>query len=234
MRSWSWRRWLAIGLGIAVVVFVGGPWVYIHVIEGPAPDPLSLDTPSADASGGTGSATEGGAAADGTWRVMDGSVVGYRVEEVLFGQSNEAVGRTDAVTGSITISGTTITEAAFTVDMTTVTSDESRRDAQFDGRIMETATFPTATFELTDPIELGSIPAQNEERTVRATGELTLHGVTKTTMFEISGRYSGSVVRIAGQVPITFADWGISNPSFGPVTTEDHGVLEFALNFTKG
>ena len=39
------------------------------------------------------------------------------------------------------------------------------------------------------------------------------------------------VIRDSGRTPITFADWNISNPSFGPVTTEDNGVLEFALNF---
>jgi hypothetical protein len=43
---------------------------------------------------------------------------------------------------------------------------------------------------------------------------------------------AGSVVQVAGSIPITFADWSIPNPSFGGVvTTDDHGVLEFALNF---
>ena len=43
---------------------------------------------------------------------------------------------------------------------------------------------------------------------------------------------TGSIVQVAGSIPITFADWNIPNPSFGGVvTTEDHGVLEFALNF---
>ena len=46
----------------------------------------------------------------------------------------------------MTLDGAIVTDASFTVDMTTVTSDESRRDAQFDGRIMETSVYPTATF----------------------------------------------------------------------------------------
>ena len=37
-------------------------------------------------------------------------------------------------------------------------------------------------------------------------------------------------IRVLGRLPIVFADWNIGNPSFGPVTTEDHGVLEFLLN----
>jgi hypothetical protein len=33
---------------------------------------------------------------------------------------------------------------------------------------------------------------------------------------------------------VTFADYGIASPSFGPVTTEDSGEIEFLLAFTRG
>jgi polyisoprenoid-binding protein YceI len=125
-----------------------------------------------------------------------------------------------------------VTAATFTVDLTTVQSDQSRRDGQFNGRIMETSAYPTATFTLTPPIQLRSVPAQGTKRTYEATGNLTLHGVTKRLTFKVTGLYTGSTVQVAGSIPITFADWNIPNPSFGPVTTEDHGVLEFELNFS--
>ena len=233
MGTWSWKRWLAIGLGVVLVLVVVGPWVYIHLIEGPAPAPLGLGSPSAAATGAPASSIDP-ANAGGEWAIADGSVVGYRVAEVLFGQDNEAVGRTDAITGSMTIDGTTVTAASFTVDMTTVTSDQARRDEQFDGRIMETSIYPTATFTLTEPIELGDLPAEGQNQTYSATGDLELHGVTRSVTFDVDGRYSGSLVQIAGSIPIAFADWNIGNPSFGPVTTEDHGTLEFALDFNRG
>jgi polyisoprenoid-binding protein YceI len=192
---------------------------------------LALTSPSA---GGTSSDPSQATGTDGAWKVSTGSLVGYRVKDVLFGQSNVAVGRTDKITGSVTVSGTSITAGSFTVDMATVTSDQSRRDEQFNGRIMDTGTFPTATFKLTKPIQLGSIPAQGVEKTVQATGELTLHGVTRTVAFDLTGRLTGSEVQVAGSIPITFADWNIPIPSFGPITTEDHGVLEFALSFVHG
>jgi polyisoprenoid-binding protein YceI len=193
---------------------------------------LALATPSASLTdSGNATTSPGAVAADGTWNVTDGSVVGYRVKEVLFGQGNTAVGRTSSITGSMTVTGTTVSKATFTVDMTSVTSDQSRRDGQFNGRIMDTATYPTATFTLTQPIDLGSIPADGVRRTFRATGTLTLHGVTKAVMFSVTGQYTGSLVQVAGSIPITFSAWDIPNPSFGGVvTTEDHGVLEFALN----
>jgi len=86
-------------------------------------------------------------------------------------------------------------------------------------------------FTLTQHIELGSVPAQGTKQTYQVTGSLTLHGVTKTVTFKVTGLYTGSSAQVAGSIPITFADWSIPNPSFGPVSTEDHGVLEFALNF---
>lgn len=223
------KRWIVIGFAAVAVALVAGPYVYIHFIQGDAPPPLTLTstTPSAaTASGSTGST-------NGTWNVTDGAVVGYRVKEVLFGQSADAVGRTSAITGSMTVDGTSITDATFSVDMTTVTSDESRRDDQFNGRIMEVSTFPTATFTLTQPIDLGTIPAVGSKQTFEATGDLTLHGVTKSVTFNVSGQYDGTTVQIAGSIPVTFADYNIANPSFGPVTTEDNGVLEFALNFIQ-
>jgi polyisoprenoid-binding protein YceI len=94
---------------------------------------------------------------------------------------------------------------------------------------METNVYPTATFTLTEPIDLGTLLDANTDVAATATGDLTLHGVTKAVTIDIDGRYTGSNVEIAGSIPITFADWGISNPSFGPVTTEDHGVLEFSI-----
>ena len=89
----------------------------------------------------------------------------YRVTEVLFGQDAEATGAADGVTGTVEIAGTTVVEPVdVEVDMTTFESPESQRDGQFQGRIMETAEFPTATFTLTEPIDLGRDPGRRRAR----------------------------------------------------------------------
>jgi len=96
----------------------------------------------------------------------------------------------------------------------------------------EASSYPTAGFTLAEPITLGSIPAQGVERSFPAKGTRTLHGVTKTVAFTVSAQNLGSTIQVVGSIPITFADWNISNLSFPSlVTTEDHGVPEFALNF---
>jgi polyisoprenoid-binding protein YceI len=225
------KRWLIGGLAALIAVVVGGPYLYIHVFSKKAPPKLSLattDTTVGSSSDTTAAGSTASVALDGAWKVSSGSTVGYRVKEVLFGQSNTAVGRTSSVTGQFAASGTSINSGTFTVDMTSVTSDKSMRDRQFQGRIMETSTFPTATFELTKPIDLGSVPADGATKTVSATGKLTLHGVTKT----LTARRSANSIEVSGQLPITFADWNITNPSFGgTVTTDDNGTLELLLKF---
>jgi polyisoprenoid-binding protein YceI len=226
---------LAVALPVAALLAFGGTWGYVEFIKGEAPARLTLDgtgePATSDTSGGTGSADTSGV--EGTWKATSGSEAGYRVNEVLLGRNAEAAGRTDDVTGELVIAGTQVTNATVTVDMTSVTSDENRRDNQFRGRIMNVATYPTSTFTLTQPIDLGGLPADGEKITVPATGQLTLHGTTKTITVDLVARRNGANIEVNGTIPIVFAEWGIPNPSFGPVTTEDHGELELLVVFSR-
>jgi len=238
-----WKWVLGAVLAVAVLIPVG-TYVYIHFVEGDAPKPLTLDsgasqpTPTSPTtatpapSQTTASTAAGAAGGSGTaFRPTPASVVGYRVKETLFGQSNEAVGRTSDVTGSMTLSGATVGAVDLTVNMKTVKSDQSQRDGQFNGRIMDTSTYPTATFKLTQPLTLSSVPSDSTVVNAKATGNLTLHGVTKAVTFDLTAQRDGANVKVNGTIPITFADYKIDNPSGGPATTEDHGVVEFLVVF---
>ena len=258
-RSRRLAIWILVAVASVLALVVGGTWVYIHLIKDDPPAKLTLETgdtsgsastaPSSDADSVTTAATAGGAAAtttpaapsgaassgsiDGAWSASDQSLLGYRVKEVLFGQSTEGVGRTNAITGSLSIAGSTVEKGDFTVDMTTVKSDSGNRDNQFQGRIMDTSTFPTSTFALSQPIDLGSVPAEGQTVTASATGDLTLHGTTKPVTFDVQAQLKDGTIEVNGTIPIVFADYGIPNPSFGPASTEDNGVLEFLLVFTR-
>jgi polyisoprenoid-binding protein YceI len=240
-RRWPW--WLGGGIVVALLLVVGGPFVYIHFIQGNPPPKLTFSnadratTTTAAAAGTSGAAATTAApstdSVDGTWTATSASQAGYRVKEVLFGQDSDAVGRTNKITGQLTIAGTKATAASFTVDMKSVTSDQSQRDRQFQGRIMDTSSFPTATFTLNQPIDFGSLPPDKTEISVRANGKLTLRGMTKDVTVPLTARRNGANIEVAGSIPITFAEWNIPNPSIGPVTTEDHGVIEFLLVFNR-
>lgn len=219
---------------LLVLIFVGGPFVYINFIRDDAPDRLKLSTvETTKPNGSTSSTTPTAAAVDGAWIVKAGSTVGYRAKEILFGQSADAAGRTTAVTGTLTMDGTTAESGDFTADLTKVTSDQANRDNQFRGRIMDTTNFPNATFELTEPIELTSIPADLVEVKASATGDLTLRGNTKSVTFDVTARRNGDTIEINGSIPITWSDYGIPAPSGGPAQVEDSGELEFLITFQR-
>ncbi|HEX3823947.1 MAG TPA: YceI family protein [Mycobacteriales bacterium] len=147
-----WLRWVVAGVVVLVVLAIGVPFVYIHFIEGPAPAKFSLSSSAAPPVGGALTTSQ----VDGNSTIGTGSQAGYRVQEVLGGQNNNAVGRSSHVTGALQVTGTKVAKAAFIVDLRTVVSDQSQRDDQFNGRTMDTAQFPTATFTLTKSISLSA------------------------------------------------------------------------------
>ena len=234
--SRRWALWLAGGALLAVAAVAGGTFIYIHFISGPAPAQLSLK-PSGTGSAPSAAAGSTAAAAaplTGTWRVASGSVVGYRVKEVLFGQDNIAVGRTSTITGQLKINGTTVTAGSFTVQMATIKSDQSQRDAQFRSRIMDTSAYPTGTLMLTRPMALTPLPGAGVIKTYTAAGQLTLHGHTRPVTFTLSAERTSAGIEVSGSIPVLFADWSIPNPSFGNViTTQNHGVLEFLIKLDR-
>jgi polyisoprenoid-binding protein YceI len=225
------RNSIVLGIVLVVLLALAVPYVYIHFIEGPPPAKLTLPTASATKTTTGSSATS----VSGTLNVGEGSVVGYRVSEVLIGQNSTAVGRTSKVWGSIDVSGTNITKATFSANMASVVSDQSERNAQFDGRIMDVSEYPTATFTLTSPIKLGSLPQQGAITKASATGELTMHGVTKPVTFSVSIERTASGLAALADIPIKFSVWSIENPSIGGfVTTADNGTLEVLLSVASG
>lgn len=238
MTKWIVR--IVIAAAVLIGLVYGGILLWTKVINPPeeklSTDDLSqvlAETTSTVATESSPAPTDAPVGVDGTWTATNESTLGYRVKEVLGGVDTEGVGRTNAVTGSLTIAGTSVTAAEFTVDVASITSDSSRRDGQFNGRIMDTATYPTATFVLTTPIELGSIPADGEQITVDASGDLTLRGTTNAVTFPLTAEYANGRIGVFGNISVTFADYGIPNPSNGFAVTGDDGLLEFVLVFTR-
>ena len=168
-----------------------------------------------------------------TWTIVEGSEVGYRVAEVLFGIDTEGVGRTESVTGSIALDGTSIVSAEFSVDVASMRSDDGRRDGQFRGRIMETNEFPTASFALTQPVDLGVSATEGATVATTISGELTMHGVTNSVSFDISAKVEGGRLGVIGSIPVVFTDYDIVDPSISGIKVEPEGLIEFVLIFSQ-
>ena len=212
------RRALVLGAAL-LLVLVGGAFAAFALRGSDEPPPPTL---SEDEAAATSPADP--AATD--YEVVDSgdAFVGYRVREEFAGIGvTNAVGRTPDVSGAATVEEDAITTADLEADLTTLTSDEERRDNALRDRGIETARFPDARFVLTEPVDIA------RERTT-ATGELTLHGETQPIEVRLSSQRVGNQIELVGSAPIAFADFDIEPPSIaGFVTVEDEGTLEFKL-----
>jgi polyisoprenoid-binding protein YceI len=232
------RRNLLVVLAVLVLagVAAGGFGVWYILIGLPSPSAAAPVIP-ADAS------VPVPASLDGSWQVSENfgsmsdftaSWVGYRVQEQLAGVGGHtAVGRTPKVTGSLTLAGSTVSAVSITADLTVLASDSAQRDDQLRRQAIQTDSFPTATFTLTQPISLGSLPADGTTVSATASGNLTIHGVTKSVQISIQAQGKGGIVGVAGSLPIVFGDYGFQGPSsFAVVSVNDHGTMELHLLFT--
>src|SRR5687767_7996321 len=145
---------LVVGLG-AVAVVAAGLFVYFGLLSNDSPEEFSLEKGSTE---NTAAAPPVGELA-GTWTIAGGEA-GYRVREKLASlpAQSDAVGRTTAITGQVTIAGEsgsyTAGNADFTVEVAQLKSDESRRDNRIRTTGLETDKHPQATFAAAGPIDI--------------------------------------------------------------------------------
>ena len=229
----SLSRKIIAAVAVLAIGVVAGPWVYINLIKDDAPEALTLEpsTTTIAVESTTTIAPEN--IIDGEWKVVAESIVGYRVKETIVGQKTEGVGRTSEIIGSLTIVDKQVTAAEFTVDMTTLVSDSTRRDRQVNTRILDTVNFPTATFTLKEPITLTPEALAGSDFSVDTTGTLTLRGVTKDIDLTLIARLVDDVIEVNGSIQIVFTDWSIPDPSISSIIVVDRGLLEFLVRFKR-
>lgn len=246
------RRMMIIGGVLAAVVAVLAATGLFWFFSGDEPEAASVEAALAKpvsplataAAAGTAvaSATAMATAAAstdpaGAYQVVKGDTTfaGYRIKEELRAiGSNTAVGRSPDVTGSLTFDGKAITVTEVTVSLTGLKSDDSRRDNFMQRSGLQTQQFPTAKFVLVQPVAIASLPAEGQKVKFDATGDFTLHGVTKRVTIPLEGARQAGTVVVAGSLEIVLADYQIQKPAAPSVLSiEDKGLMEFQLVFRK-
>jgi polyisoprenoid-binding protein YceI len=224
-------RWILIPLLCLVVAGAAG--VYWFMLRDSSAPPLALRTDAAL------SAATSDTNLSGTWTVVPGTgaqvtTAGYRVKEQVFGVgADTATGRTHDVTGSVTVVGTRVTAAQFTVDMATLKSNKSLRDSVLKTQAIETNRYPSAAFTLTRPITLSDV-TPGRIYTVATRGTLQLHGVSKSVSMTLQYEQTKTGFELLADVPIVMADYAIKAPSVaGIVSVQNHGSIELLANLAK-
>jgi len=222
-RRRHWWRWIVASVVALILLVVLAVGLFIKLQPVPAPlalPPVAARPPAAPVSG--------------TWNATAGSVAGFRVQESALGFSNDVVGRTDRVTGAITVYGGRVTAATFRIDLAAVTVN-GKTQAQFTTSL-DTASHPVATFTLARAVTLGPAFASGAPVTMTGIGDLTLRGVSHLVTFTITGRRDGPKLEAAGSISVTFSAWGIRDPAgfsfLGSLA--NHGVAEFLIVLRRG
>ena len=169
----------------------------------------------------------------GAWTLAeDGeSFVGYRIGETFadIGTAT-AVGRTSDLSAELDFDGAMITRVVIVADLRALRSDQSRRDQALRSRGLETDTYPTATFTLSEPIAIGeaALAGRLIEQSVR--GTLELHGVANEVEIALTGQLVDGLAVIVGSAEIALADYEIVPPTnFRVISIEDSGTMEFQI-----
>ena len=221
---------------IAVAAFAG--WWFLIRDDAPSEADIATAAEGLDDSGGATGDVEGDWGVDpsvGSFDDFSSTWAGYRFEEELASiGTNTAVGRTPDVTGTMSVAGDEVTAVDIEVDLTTLQSDSGTRDGALRSRGLESDEFPSATFSLTEPIALPAGAADGERVSTEATGDLTIHGTTRSVTLTVEAELSGDSAVVVGQAPVVLQDHGIEPPTgFSVLSIDDEGTFEFQIFFSK-
>ncbi len=218
---------ILVGAVAAIVVLgavaAGGWWFFIRedaklATNAPA-IPTDLKTPAATSAGGTASATKTGSSASGslTFKILsDRSEAAYFADEKLASLPlpSTAKGSTKDITGQfqLTADGFDLDASqptTFTVNLKTLASDKSKRDARVQNQGLETSKYPTATFTATKVTGFDKSLAADAEQTLQMSGSLDLHGVKKDVVWEVKAKRDGNLITALATLKFNFGDFNI-------------------------
>lgn len=166
-----------------------------------------------------------------------GNEARYRVREQLagFDLPKDAIGATKNVIGQVVIGpdGKVIKESSkLTIQLSELKSDQSRRDNFLRRSTLETTKFPNAELVpvalegLLLPIGAGS------SQTFVVRGDLTVHGVTRPTTWQVTARGEGKDVVGTATTAFTFKDFNLEQPRVPVVlSVADTIRLEYDFHF---
>ena len=200
-----------------------------------APAPTTAASSASAAPTGTISA-----AGPWTFTVDASSKATVRVREVLaqIRAPGDAVLTAAGVKGSVTLNadGTFSASSKMTIELSALTSDQRQRDQYIKDSVLETRRFPTAVFIPTKASGLTlPLPASGDLR-LALTGDMTIHGVTKTVTFTVTATRAGSRLTATATADPSwkFGDFGMAVPrTISVLSVEDDIRLEIALVATE-
>lgn len=166
-----------------------------------------------------------------------GNEARYRVREQLVGVDlpNDAIGVSHDITGFLVVDSKGIVvgdSSRIIVNLTNIKSDKDRRDGFIKRRTMETDKYPTVELAPKSFVGLAAQPGA-APRAFTLIGDLTVHGVTHPTTWEVLARSEGADVVGTATTAFTFKDFALDQPRVPVVlSVADTIKLEYDFRFS--
>ena len=194
-------------------------------------------TPAESAPADTADTAPGIAQTETFVMVPEESEARYSINEVFISDNNAlvtAIGRTTAITGSLTLNyadpaASTFDE--FVVDVSLLRSDRSRRDRAIRSRWLESATFPLATFKVTEVRGFPADPAEGEAIDFQLVGDMTVKETTRAVVWDVTATLDGARLTGSATLSTFLEDFNIPVPSIAGILRVTDGI-ELTLDFT--
>jgi polyisoprenoid-binding protein YceI len=164
-----------------------------------------------------------------------GNAARYRVRERLVGHDlpNDAIGETKTLSGAIEFDskGKVIPQSSkFVVDAGSFVSDKDRRDGFVRGRLLEADAYPSIVLVPTD-VRGVSLPLPTAGTLpIEMTGNLTVHGVTRPTIWKGSAKFQDGRVTGSAATAFTFDDIQMEQPRV-PVLLSVADTIRLEIDF---
>jgi len=88
---------------------------------------------------------------------------------------------------------------------------------------------------VTQPVDVPAAALSGTATDLTLTGDLTLHGVTKSVEIPAQAQLTDGKMQVAGALTFPLSDFGITAPNVGGfiLSIADEGTLEFLVSFEK-
>ena len=202
--------------------------------DAPATDPTATPAPTENsATESTGDPSELPTGQRTYVIIPEESTASYHVSEEFFGLALgkygipeglvETVGTTSEIQGQFELNWDNLSaplgENTFTVDLSTLKSNQSLRDGWIRENGPMFGTYPDATFVGESLTDAPSSYTPGDEVTFKMAGQMTIHEVTQPVTFEITAKLANGTVTGLAVADMTMTDFGITPPDFANTLT---------------
>lgn len=176
--------------------------------------------------------------------VAEESQASYTVDEEFFSGAVSrlgkqlglftTVGTTSEINGQVTLDlggAPEVVSGEFVVDISSLTSDDRRRDQRIREQFLQSAIYPEARFTVTGAENLPDRYQPGQQAQFRLLGDMTIREVTQPVAFDVVATLDGDTLTGTATTELLMIDFGFDPPEIGGMMKSENDFV-VTVDFT--